>query len=79
MTKRQLARWSAAEKAFLREHYPWIANERLAEHSGRSVRSLTSAATRLGVKKCHERLGEMGRENQAGRRPPELHTEPNAA
>lgn len=61
-------RWTDAERQKVRDHYSYIGTRELAKAlPGRSPRSIMSAANRLGVKKCQDRLREMGRENVATR------------
>jgi hypothetical protein len=60
--------WTEREKNVLKEHYAFISAERLREAMpGRSPRSIISQAYRMGVKKVHERLREVGRENVSRR------------
>jgi hypothetical protein len=56
--------WTEDEKKILQQHYPTISSARLAEgFPGRSPGALIDMAQRLGLRKVHERLQEMGREN----------------
>jgi len=70
--KRQLARWKAEELQLLSQHYSKISTPRLTQAlQGRSVRSISSVAFRLGLKKVPDRLREMGRENREGTEKPQ--------
>jgi hypothetical protein len=59
----RMPRWSQDELAYLREHYPIASNIEIAQHLGRSVKSVISKAHYIGLKKTEQRLREMGREN----------------
>jgi hypothetical protein len=64
--------WTKQELETLRAHYPFISATRLpAALPGRSVRSITTTAYRQKLRKCHDRLKEMGRENRDGCKPSE--------
>lgn len=67
-------RWTDAERQALSEHYHAVSNRDLTRLlSTRTEKAIERQALRLNVKKCHERLREMGRENIAPRwakRPP---------
>ena len=70
--KRQLARWKPEELQLLSQHYSKISTPRLTQAlQGRSVRSISSVAFRLGLKKVPDRLREMGRENREGTEKPQ--------
>lgn len=61
-------RWTSEEKSALFQHYPYISTKKLTElFDGRSEMALFKAAHQFGVKKCHDRLIEQGRENIAVR------------
>ena len=56
--------WSDSERNALQAHYPAISSKKLSELlQDRSARAISHQAAKLGVKKCQERLREMGREN----------------
>lgn len=56
--------WTETEKQLLRDHYAAIQNARLREIlPTRTERAIADMAKRIGYKKCHERLREMGAEN----------------
>jgi hypothetical protein len=55
--------WSEMELDFLKQFYASIPAKKIAFHLKRTPRSITCMAFRLGLKKSHERLREMGAEN----------------
>ena len=58
-------RWSESEVKQLREHYRFISSKKLPEaYDGRSYDSIRTKALRLGLKKTHDRMREMGVENR---------------
>lgn len=58
-------RWSEKEIAHLREHFRNINTHRLPEaYEGRSYDSIRTKALRMGLKKSHDRMREMGVENR---------------
>ena len=59
----QMPRWVPEELEILRRDYPVQSNLDLAHRLGRSVKSVTSKAHHLALKKSSERLRDMGREN----------------
>jgi hypothetical protein len=59
----RMPRWSQDELDYLRRNYPVASNIEIAQHLGRSVKSVISKAHYIGLKKTEERLREMGREN----------------
>lgn len=59
----RMPRWSKEELELLRERYPSEPNLAIAQHLGRSVKSVVSKAHNLGLKKSPDRLRQMGREN----------------
>lgn len=60
----QRQRWSETEKQHVREHYEAIGARKLRELlPTRSEVSIMDMASRMGLRKCHDRLREMGREN----------------
>ncbi len=59
--------WSKREMDTLKAHYPFIPAKQMAQAlQGRSVSAIMSMANREELKKCHDRLQEMGRENRVG-------------
>lgn len=60
-----MPRWTDADLRWLRAHYADTSNLGIARHLGRSMKSVASKASRLGLKKSGERLAEMGRENKS--------------
>lgn len=57
--------WTASEIRLLKEHYAYIGTPKLAQaFKGRSLRSISSMALRLDLRKHPERMREMGRENR---------------
>lgn len=60
---RPMPRWTAAQVEELKREYPLRSNLELARLLGRSVKSITSKANKLELKKAAERLVVMGREN----------------
>lgn len=64
----RMPRWSSEELERLVELYPNTPNLDIAHRLGRSVKSVVSKAHHMGLKKCDERLREMGRQNVALRR-----------
>lgn len=58
------SRWTERDRELLKAHYPGIGNKRLSElFEGRTDASIRMAASRMDLKKCPDRLREMGREN----------------
>lgn len=55
--------WTEMELDLLRRFYSSIPAKLLAQKLRRSTRSVTCKAHRLGLKKSHERLREMGASN----------------
>ena len=56
--------WTDDEKKTLAAHYPAISSTKLTQvFPDRSPGALLDMAQRLGVRKVHERLQEMGRQN----------------
>ena len=56
--------WSDDEKKILQQPYPAIDGDKLKKaFPGRSIGAIMDKAHRLGVKKAHERMQEMGRQN----------------
>lgn len=66
---RRMPRWPAPDLERLRELYPTTPNLELARQFGRSVKSVTSKASTLRLRKGPEQLEHMGRANRALRRP----------
>lgn len=66
---RSMPRWAPAELDTLRELYHEKTNEEIARILGRSLKSVSSKASKLGLKKELEQLSTMGRTNRAQRRP----------
>jgi hypothetical protein len=67
--------WSESEIQQLQQHYEAIGNARLTELlSDRTEKAIRQQAHRLGVKKCTERLVQMGHENIKGafKQPPDI-------
>lgn len=65
---RKMPRWTAADLELLRSRYATTSNLELALALRRSVKSIASKASSLGLLKAEERLESMGRENVALRR-----------
>jgi hypothetical protein len=59
--------WSEMELDMLRRFYSSIPAAALAKKLKRTARSVTCRAFRLGLKKSHERLREMGASNVEAR------------
>lgn len=60
----KLPRWTDLEVQHLRDHYPGIDTERLRELlPNRSRMSIRSKACYMGIKKCPEKVAEIGRVN----------------
>jgi len=59
----RMPRWKDEELDFLRENHAVKPNLEIARRLGRSVKSVVSKAQHLGLKKSHDRLRAMGREN----------------
>jgi hypothetical protein len=60
--------WSEDEKKTLARHYPAISYTKLSQaFPGRSPGAIMDMAHRLGVRKLHERMQEMGRQNMGSR------------
>lgn len=59
----RMPRWSSEEIRILEQMYTTESNLDIAQRLERSVKSVVSKAHNLGLKKCAERLQEMGREN----------------
>lgn len=55
--------WTEMELDLLRQFYESIPAKELARKLRRSARSVTCRAFRMGLKKSHERLREMGASN----------------
>lgn len=56
--------WTEQEKYHLRQFYPAISAEKLrALIPNRSAREIIKKAQKMGVRKCLDRLKEMGAEN----------------
>lgn len=66
---RRMPRWEKAELERLRKLYPTHTNLAIALDLGRSLKSITSKASMLGLRKTSDQLRIMGRENRALRRP----------
>jgi len=70
-----MPRWTDEQLAVLDAAYPTVPNVEIARRLKRSVRSVISKASKLGLRKSPERLHEMGRKNVLLRRdrmsPPE--------
>lgn len=66
--------WSAQEREHLKAFYPAISAQKLTELiTDRSAQAIKQQAHRMDVRKCHERLREMGAENIQKRwHPPEI-------
>jgi hypothetical protein len=62
-----MPRWTRKDRAALRRLYSWTDNESLGWLFGRSVSSVATLASRLGLRKSPGRLVDMGRENVARR------------
>ena len=58
-----MPRWTEAEIATLRKLFPDVATVSIARRLGRSVKSVGSKASLLGLSKSPEYLAEMGRQN----------------
>ena len=68
-------RWTESEKEQLKAHYHAISAERMSELLDRSPAAIKEMAWRMDLKKCQERLAEVGRENIKGRwDPPSIQT-----
>lgn len=65
---RTMPRWKADETATLKELYPSMPNQEIAQRLGRTVKSVVSKAHNLKLKKTLERLTEMGQQNVKLRR-----------
>lgn len=66
-------RWTETDKNHLQAHYGAIGADRMAELLGRTPAAIKEMAWRMDLKKCPERLREMGRENVNRRwNPPEI-------
>lgn len=65
--KVKMPRWTAEEVAILTEMYPEHQNLDIARRLDRSVKSVVSKASDLGLHKSPERLRQMGRENVQSR------------
>lgn len=63
LSSSHMPRWDTAELEALRRDYPLVANLEIARRLGRSVKSVVSKAHSLGLRKSHDRLREMGRQN----------------
>lgn len=62
-------RWSQSEQQALAAHYPAISAKQLQEIlPDRTAKAIITQASKLGVRKCHERLREMGAVNVSMRR-----------
>ena len=59
----RMPRWTDKDLAKLRKLYPTVSNLNLARIFKRSAKSIVSIAKRMDLKKGHERLVQMGREN----------------
>lgn len=58
--------WTPHEKQILKEHYAYIGNHELQEALMlRTTGAIRLQGSRMGLKKAHDRLREMGRENIA--------------
>lgn len=56
--------WTDQEKSHLQAHYPYISAERMRQLiPNRSAREIIKKAQKMGVRKCLDRLKEMGAEN----------------
>tara|TARA_R110000822_G_scaffold120633_6_gene254166 strand:- start:42 stop:413 length:372 start_codon:yes stop_codon:yes gene_type:complete len=66
---RSMPRWAPAELDILRDLYHEKTNEEIARILKRSLKSVSSKASKLGLKKEREQLSTMGRNNRALRRP----------
>jgi hypothetical protein len=62
-------RWSKAELDRLRKLYPMHTNLAIAHELGRSIKSVTTKASALGLRKTLDQLRTMGRANRTLRRP----------
>lgn len=62
-----MPRWRSRELSLLRQHYPYLPNSDVAWLVGRSLKSVQTMASRLGLRKSAARLEEMGRQNVASR------------
>lgn len=63
-----MPRWSKEQIADLRRLYPKTSNAEIGVLIGKSVKAVTSKASRLNLSKAPVRMREMGRENVALRR-----------
>lgn len=63
-----MPRWTPEELETLRALYPTTSNLVIARQLGRSMKSVVSKASGLGLRKDETRLVEMGRENVLHRR-----------
>ena len=61
----RMPRWTEPELERLVELYPHTPNLEIARNLQRSVKSIVSKAHHLQLRKCEDRLREMGRENVA--------------
>jgi len=66
---RRMPRWTVTDVARLRRFYPTTTNLELALLLERSVKSVTSKASNLRLRKSSDQLETMGRTNRALRRP----------
>ncbi len=64
----RMPRWSEEEEEMLRTHFATTSSIWLAKKLRRSVKSITSKAHIMHLRKDIERIVEMGRENVAKRR-----------
>lgn len=64
---RRMPRWTHKQLATLIDLYPETDNLEIARRIGRTVKSISSKAHQLGLKKSCERLVRMGRQNLARR------------
>ena len=62
-----MPRWTKAQVAALRHLYPSNSSREIGWLLGRSTASVSSLASRMGLKKSAGRLVEMGRENVSRR------------
>jgi hypothetical protein len=63
----RMPRWQPAELELFKSSYTTRSNLELARRLGRSVKSISSKASQLHLKKSRERLREMGRLNVSSR------------
>ena len=59
----RMPRWTSDEVSYMENHYANTPNLVIARHLGRSVRSVVSKASTMGLRKSPDRLEEMGRQN----------------